>query len=397
MKKTCLVAALLAPLGSVHLASAQTNPMCNDTAMFPNPIYMAGSSAIVPMLSKVAVKLAGQATIIYKSSASCDGPNAINNDADLTGTASYYVVDPADATKVLTNKVCDLAPGTKASVGVSDVSFKTCIGSEPPATIGDFQAMVQSMLLVVPETNTTLTAMSAEQARAVWGCGMKGAIAPFVDELAIQQRNDTSGTQKMVATYIGVPSNAMKGKMNAGTGDLVTSLLAVADFNKAIGFVAADAYETRRSMLNAVAFRGFEQTKAYYPDSNATATDKRNVRDGHYMIQGPLHLITKVAAGVPSDANAKKAIDWLQGTVPFEAGNPKSYIDVVAKTGNVPQCAMKVKRADDGALLEPYTPAAPCGCYFEAVATGVAAPAGCTACTDDTTCGGKKCNYGFCE
>jgi hypothetical protein len=81
----------------------------------------------------------------------------------------------------------------------------------------------------------------------------------------------------------------------------------------------------------------------------------------------------------------------------FRAGNPKSYIDVVAKVGNVPQCAMKVKRDDDGGLLQPYTPAAACGCYFEAVATGVPAPAGCTTCADDTTCGGKKCNYGFCE
>jgi hypothetical protein len=69
----------------------------------------------------------------------------------------------------------------------------------------------------------------------------------------------------------------------------------------------------------------------------------------------------------------------------------------VAKVGNVPQCAMKVKRDDDGGLLQPYTPAAACGCYFEAVATGVPAPAGCTTCADDTTCGGKKCNYGFCE
>ena len=409
MKKMCLVAAaLLAPLGSARLASAQVN--CNDATMFPNPVYMNGSSAIVSMLQKVGRTLnaSGQATIIYKASASCDGPNGLKNDADLTGTATAYTADPADAAKV--NVVtCNLAAGIKSQIGVSDVAYDACTGEALPATLGDFPAMVQSMLLVVPEANATFTAISAEQARAIWGCGAKSTITPFIEETSgIQQRNKDSGTQIMVSKYIGVPADKLKGKTNAGTPDMIASLIAPGDPANRIGFVAADAYEgsqlvgtvstPRRALLNAVAFRGFEQAKAYYPDSTATATDKRNVRDGHYMIQGPLHLIAKTSGGAASDAVAKKAIDWLQGTVPVDPANPKSYIDVVAKAGNVPQCAMKVKRDSDGGLLKPYTPAKPCGCYYETVVTGVATPPGCSVCADDTACsGGKKCNYGFCE
>src|SRR5262245_46644156 len=167
--------------------------------------------------------------------------------------------------------------------------------------------------------------------------------------------------------------------MNASTGDLVGSLLAVTDPSKAIGFVAADAYETRRAMLNALAFKGFDQTKAYYPDSDANATDKRNVRDGHYMIQGPLHLITRAMGGQPSDANAKKIIDWLQGTAAVDPANPNTFIDIIAAAGNVPQCAMQVKRDTDGGLFSVYKPAVSCGCYFESKVTGKT-PATCTAC-----------------
>jgi hypothetical protein len=391
-------AALLGPLAWAGAARAQN---CSDATMFPNPIVMTGSSAIEPTLAKMALKLAAQnVTIIYKPTASCDGPNAIMGDAPLAGNGDYYAADP-DPTKPPLIKTCSLdAVPTKPIIGISDVSFKSCIGPLP-AGLGDFQAMVQSMLIVVPEANTTTTALSADQAQTIWGCGMKGAFGAFTDENAIQQRNSQSGTQIMIATYLGLPPDAMKGKMNAKTGDLVTSLLSAATTNPmgAIGFVAADAYETRRAMLNAVAFKGTGQSKAYLPDSDANSTDKINVRDGHYMIQGPVHLITKVdGSGNPTDAAAKKTIDWLQGNTDVELGKPATYIDIVAGVGNVPLCAMKVRRENDGGFLGPYAPAKSCGCYFEKVATNKTPDATkCPVCTDSSTCGAKKCNFGFCE
>ena len=49
--------------------------------------------------------------------------------------------------------------------------------------------------------------------------------------------------------------------------------------------------------------------------------------------------------------------------------------------------------------MKPYTPAAPCGCAFDAKVAGTA-PASCKACTADTDCAGgtaTHCRYGYCE
>ena len=386
----------LAFLGSAQLAHAQTSPNCSDATMFPNPIYLAGSSAFEPTAGKIAVKLSAQPTkytIIYKATASCDGPAAIRDNVTLAGNGDYFVVDPTDATKVVP-KQCSLdAVVTKADVGVADVSYFACNNDTLPAAMSESLGPVQSMLFVVPEANTTITAISAEQAAAIWGCGTMGSVSPFIDETAIQQRNALSGTQIMVSKYIGVPANGFKGVMNGTGGNLVTSLLAVADAQKAIGFYAADGYDTKRSTLNALAFRGVGQTKAYYADSTAAATDKRNVREGRYEIFGPVHFF---AAGTPT-GNAKKAIDWIQGTAPIEAGLPLGYIDVEAGAGMVPLCAMKVTRETDGGYLKPYKPPVSCGCYYEKVVTQ-ATPAGCVPCADSSTCtGGKTCQSQFCE
>jgi hypothetical protein len=68
------------------------------------------------------------------------------------------------------------------------------------------------------------------------------------------------------------------------------------------------------------------------------------------------------------------------------------------KIGNVPQCAMHVTRAKDGAPLEPFKPSASCGCAFEAASPGTTG-AECTRCTDASACPSThpRCTFGFCE
>jgi hypothetical protein len=255
------------------------------------------------------------------------------------------------------------------------------------------------MLIIVPEANVTTTAISAEQAAAIWGCGVKSGVGNFTNEAAIQQRSATSGTQILVARNIGVPETAFKGVSNSSGGLLVTSLLAVPDPQTAIGFLANDAYATRRSVLNSVAFRGIGQKKAYYADSTATADDLKNVRDGHYMIQGPLHFFSKAdAAGQPTTVGAKPVLDWLTGAVPIDTKDPNSYVRIVATGGDVPQCAMKVKISKDGGLFSPYTPPVSCNCAFEKAKNLTPATGTCTPCTSDATCtGGTHCQTGYCE
>ena len=63
-----------------------------------------------------------------------------------------------------------------ADIGVSDVFYETCGNGAKPATLGDFQGPVQAMLPIVASTNTAIQAISAEQAAAIWGCGMAGKV-----------------------------------------------------------------------------------------------------------------------------------------------------------------------------------------------------------------------------
>jgi hypothetical protein len=393
----------LALLGAAPAVAQTTSVACSDTSVLPNPVYLAGSSAFEPMLKNFAVQIKAKQNIsvIYNPISSCLGVSDIADSTQvLSGTANYYTVDPTDATKVVINP-CTLAGGTKPTIGVSDVGYDSCLGVARPATIGEWHGPVQSMLLIVPERNVTTTAMSWQQAAAIWGCGVNGKQTPFIDESAIQQRSSTSGTQILVARALGVPETAFKGKANSSGGALVTSLLAVPDPQTAIGFLAADAYAPLRGSLNAVAFQGKGQLKAYYADSDANSVDKKNVRDGHYVIQGPLHFFAPLTAGQPSTV-AQQILDWITGAKPIDpTGDPgnTNYVTTVATAGDVPQCAMKVQIDKDGGLFSPFTPTVSCGCFFDkAVSLVSAAPAGCVACTSDAGCtGGKRCQTGYCE
>jgi hypothetical protein len=104
--------------------------------------------------------------------------------------------------------------------------------------------------------------------------------------------------------------------------------------------------------------------------------------------------------GSVADPLARKVIDWMQGNpVAPEDQLPFDINDVYAQAGVVPKCAMKVSRAVDGGPFLPYvSEKPPCGCYFEAKASGKAVPFGCVQCTDNTGCSAKQiCSYGFCE
>jgi hypothetical protein len=384
-------------------AYGQALPNCNDTTMFPNPIYLSGSSAFEPTAGLMAIKLgaltgADKVTLIYSATSSCDGPAHIRDKSTITGSADYWTPNATDPTKADKHSCSlDAAPPIP-DVGVADIFYENCPGNDAtiPAGMSDTQGPVQAMIFIVPETNTTNTNLTAAEAQDIWGCGMSGGVAPFTSDVTdTQQRNAGSGTQGVVAKAINVPPGSFKGKMNASGGDLVTSLTSAPNPGAAIGFLAADSYDTKRTTLNALAFQAFGQTKAYYADSTVDTFDKRNVRDGHYLVWGPEHFFaTSDATGI-TNANAKKLIGWINGTMTTAAFN---YIDVEASAGVIPQCAMKVTRAQDGGFIKPYTPANACGCYWESKATKMT-PAGCTPCTTNADCTamGKTCSNTFCE
>jgi hypothetical protein len=137
---------------------------------------------------------------------------------------------------------------------------------------------------------------------------------------------------------------------------------------------------------------------AVFPDSTATARDKRNVRDGHYSLWGPLHLLYKVDDhGAPANPDIRQGltdvVGYLAGTKALRNG--VRLIDVYAQSGLVPECAMRVGRTKDGGNITPRLSASPCGCLFEARTTGSTS---CSSCVVQGDCrAGETCSQGYCE
>src|SRR5262245_61387014 len=247
----------------------QTVMPCSDATLFPNPIYISGSTAYQPPAGLFAVQMAAlsgtdKSTIIYQNGlGSCDGPPAIMSGTPLTGTASVWTPGPnfANDKTSVTKGSCTLDSTHAADIGASDIFWKNCpnlSGVAQPADIKDFQGPVQAFVVVVAAPqNSTFSAMSALQGQMIWGCGMGGMVSPFDDNMGIMQRNANSGTQGIIAKSINVPPTAFFGKMNSGGGDVVASISSYVmshSPNKAIGFVAGDLFDLNRATLYPVAF-----------------------------------------------------------------------------------------------------------------------------------------------
>jgi ABC-type phosphate transport system substrate-binding protein len=367
-----------------------------DCSTLMNPVYVAGSSAVKPFLAKVAAelgKLSTPITVVYQSQGSCVGVNYFSSDtpAKLTGTGIIFDAQGADVAGG-----CTLADNT-VDIGVSDVYAASCSVNTLPAGVKDFLGPIQAMTFVVP-TGSSQTIISAEAAYLVYGFGNDSEAAPWTDDTKIEQRSATSGTQQMIGAFLGVPAAKFKGHANAGSGDLITSLdgsAAGGNADKAIGILATDQADKNRAKLKVLGYQHFDQSCAYWPDSTSTSFDKANVRDGHYTIWGPLHMFAKTTGGAVTNANAKKVIDALAGA---DIPEGLDLIQLEAKTGVVPLCAMRVTRTKDGGELASFMPEKSCSCKFDKEATG-ATPAGCKACEKNEDCSSEApaCNFNFCE
>jgi hypothetical protein len=392
----------LLTLGAAAVCSIAARPsFAVDCSTLPNPVVLTGSTAFQAgalSLAKGLLSATAPMTLIYENApgqGSLDGATRIMTNADLVSTGAKYTDTTGAAL------TCDFTTAMKADVGVSDAYWDTftVLGARP-GTIADVPGPVQAMLFIVPKGDTTWGgAISAEQAQDVWGCGMAANIN-MLTNTGIYQRGASSGTQAIISKAINVDLAAFLGALPTGTGgssDNMRNNVSAGMAGKTIGFLAADNYDKNRNAatgsVDALAFRSFHQNKAYYADSSATAFDKKNVRNGHYTVWSPEHFFVKVdATGAVTDAKAKAFIDAVNAST-------TDAISALSTARVIPQCAMTVTKPTDGGLLSPYKPADPCGCFFESIATGVAAPPGCTACTDNTPCTalGKTCHHNFCE
>ncbi len=362
---------------------------CKD---LPAPIYGVGGSAPKPLFAKLAKALTAATptqTLVYQAPGACFGPNAIISGTKMTGTASYW----DDTGKELT---CTLAlTGEDPDFGAGGTFANECPGiTSLPAGVGDFIGPVQPYDFVVPKASSQ-TSISAAAAYFAYGFGAAGKAEPWVDETELITRDPNSGAALIVALAIGVPVAKLKGVDAKTNGNTVTLVSTAAIPEAAIGFCSGETADANAATVSVLAYQHYGQSCGYFPSSTQTSFDKRNVRDGHYALWAPLHFFANVdAAGKPIKAGAAKIVGYFDGSVATPAG--VDVPSIIISSGAVPQCAMEVQRDTDMGDLKSYAPDAPCGCFYDAVATGSTTCSACTA-NKDCSVGAPNCRYGYCE
>jgi ABC-type phosphate transport system substrate-binding protein len=397
--------------------AAATTPNCSS---LQNPIVISGSTAVKPYIALLSAAMASQATpqtLIYSGVGSCSGVLELVNDdgvsacsgqtgACATGNGTFWTA-PAQGSTTPTSNTCNFdTGGNHVDVAVSDVFLQTCADANSLSTTGfsDYSSFVEAMTFAVPSAATGVQAITAEEAYFVLGFpnadGITSSQTPWNNDADIFVRSATSGTQIVISGAIGVPAGKWQGTSESGSGNVVMGLsgLTGSAVNQGLGILGIDYVEgNTSSAFSLLAFKAFGQSLAYYPDSTSTSHDKQNVRDGHYLLWGYAHFITRngETAGTATP-NGQAVLDSVTGANAITGFNPSN---AAVASYYIPQCAMTVNRTDDSfTTLAPYSAPHPCECYYEATATGTA-PASCTACQSSSTCPSSApvCTNGYCE
>ncbi|MBL4634799.1 MAG: hypothetical protein JKY56_13075, partial [Kofleriaceae bacterium] len=288
-----------------------------------------------------------------------------------------------------------------------DVGGVTCLGgAAPPAGLTEYPSHVETLGFVVPR-NSSQNSITATEAYYMLKFGGEAdrQVEPWTDPNFIFVRNPGSSTQLTIGANIGIAGTRWNGalKGHQGSGDVRDEVIAentTGNAEKVIGILNSSKWEAALNDMRVLAFQPYNQCiGAVFPDSTSTSRDKRNVRDGHYPIWTNLRYIVRTndsgAAlsdnGPAAAARVERFVELMTGV----ASVPGLEVALsVIETGNIPTCAMKVKREVDGGAISEFAHPAPCECLF-LEENGV--DSGCTSCTMDTQCGGGTCRFGFCE
>jgi hypothetical protein len=371
------------------------NPKCADLS--PRPIYMHGSSSLYLAFATYAHAIASEATLVYKRDGSCNGlASILTGDVMSQGTAEYWVTG-SDV-----SHACDLPPdpGQSVDIGLCDVFATTCRPDLPglPDNVGDFIGPVQTFMFTVPQASSQ-KAISAEAAFRVYGLGAASGVSPWDDEAFIFRRNEDSGNQRTISTFIGLPVDRWLGQEVVSSGDMEPRLVESSNPEKTIGITSGDVADqiSARRDLRTLAYQHYGQTCAYTPDGDLASFDKKNVRDGHYYMWAPTHFYARVEGGAITDPVVRDVVNYLTGTKPLPSKNT-DLMSTLKSSGLVPKCAMRVSRVKEGGELSPFTPHPSCACAFEA-ATPSGGSSACPTCSSDVECPSDRssCSFGYCE
>ena len=380
-------------------------------ATMPNPVMVLGATGF-PM-ETIAKAMGTKATIFYLEKSSCDGVAAMVLNQRMSGDVVYY---DANGTK---NR-CALQEEHPADLTLSALFSPSCANqaglAEPvslPAQVEDFLGPINPVMFAAPATSKERS-ISAEAAYKVFGFGGLSGVSPWTDEQYVFRRRTGSGNQLTVALSLGIPTDALRGRDSNGSSNMLKALLTSGQPQHTIGISSSEIVDTNRDVMKTLAYQHYKQPVAFYPDSDGATLDRRNVRDGHYFMWMPLHVLVRTRGGEPvavpnatldPDGSRKTARDASVKLLSFVMVNrqqaPVRSVDLfgaLKRIGNVPQCAMKVTRAKEGAPLVPFTPPVSCDCAFEAATPGNTR-ADCSPCKDASECSSGKptCSFGYCE
>jgi hypothetical protein len=379
-------------------AALAGQPLCSS---LPNPLYLQVGDTQEPLMKALGQKLRASVvnpiTLIYSLNGSCTNIDAMFAGTKLTTNPSFVPsqTDVPGWDPTQPSPQCTIDPaGVPLDLANSNVFVSACTQAAVPTGIGLFQGAIQPYVFIVPK-GSTQQAITGEEAYLVFGFGSQDQVTPWNDPAFMFTRTSTKSTLVSMAANIHVPPLNWQGTPLASSSAVLSAVANSTSPKKTIGILGAEVYDQNRATVSALAFRTFQQHHAYFPDSTSTARDKQNLRDGHYVIWSPTEYLGPTdATGNLTSARAAYVVDLItnQTATPTPDFDP---LATVISVGLVPDCAMKVTRSAEGGDLALYSPAAPCGCFFESqVGT---APLSCVACTTDATCNGGKCRHGFCE
>lgn len=397
------VAALAAFAFSMATAGNARADACPE---FAKTVLVVGSSAVSSFMAPLGTALANHKadngdddpiTVMYQSPGSCTGATYVVSPAS-TGTVTGDVTTYPAGGGTLT---CTLAGATHVDIGISDVFASSCGFDALPSKVKDFRGPVQTMTFAV-STASSQQVMSAEAAYLALGIGDTSSDFQFNDSTKIWVRDQSSGTQQMIAHSIEVPANSFISSHSTNSAGIIAGLQASStDADIAahtFGILGMDAIRgNTASDVVPLAYQHYGQNCGYWPSSTQSALDMQNTRDGHYFISGPIHMFTKTGNdGQPTNPNAKILIDYLTGKVDPDF----DLIALEAGKSIVPDCAMRVTRDEEAGPFMSYMPARSCECkWLDAIGSDVPAECG-DGCENDDDCTDSarpKCNYGFCE
>jgi hypothetical protein len=370
-----------------------------------NAVFLLGATGFP--LDVIQRAMGTEATIFYLEKGSCEGSESIIsatvNTLKAGSKVRYYDENTGEA------KDCNLQEDHLADLGMSALFAETC--STPlPIDVVDLLGPVNPVGFTAPATSNERV-ISGEAAYRVYGVVPSG-VAPWDDEEFIFRRRASSGNQTTVALTLGVENTAMRGRDSNGSSNMLKAMQSSTSPQKTIGLSSSEILDINRPSMKWLAYQHFNQPVGFYPDSAATTFDRRNVRDGHYFIWIPLHVYARVPsgdiAGAPNQpivgaTRNPKAVKTLAQLMTSRIAAPKPAVDLfsaLGKLGNVPQCAMRVTRAKEGAQLTPFKPSLSCACAFEAAVPNGIPPSDCVRCTDSSKCKDptrSSCSFGFCE